>query len=86
MAEFAVQGFDTPVTNNQAERDVCMIKVQQKISGNWRSPTGDEAFTLVRSSIATQTAISGANVAGMLDRVRELAPQAAILVIDAYNA
>lgn len=42
-----------PFTNNQAERDVRMVKLHQKISGSWRTPTGASAFLTVRSYTAT---------------------------------
>jgi transposase len=42
-----------PFTNNQAERDLRMVKLQQKISGCWRTPAGAEAFLALRSYIAT---------------------------------
>jgi transposase len=45
--------FNVPFSNNRAEQDIRMVKLQQKISGCWRTSEGAERYLKIRGYISS---------------------------------
>lgn len=65
--------FQVPFDNNLVERDIRMIKIQQKISGSWRTTAGADHFLALRAYIST-TRKQGRDTLDALARLARHAP------------
>ena len=69
--------FNVPFDNNLAERDIRMMKAQQKISGMYRTEERAKAFSYIRSYIST----ARKNAAGAHDALGRLFESASYIPI-----
>lgn len=66
--------FEVPPDNNASERAIRNVKVKQKVSGQFKTAEGAQAYAVIRS--VTDTCVkNGQNVLGAFKTIANLLPE-----------